>query len=97
MTINTVARPLPPPVHTSKPAEAAREPGANRAAEAGHAGSSTQISRAASQSTPGAGNTPVDTGRVAALKAAIAEGTYQVDPEQVARGMVEFESKLNGG
>jgi negative regulator of flagellin synthesis FlgM len=34
---------------------------------------------------------PIDTARVAELRAAIANGTYKVDPEQIARKMVDLD------
>lgn len=34
---------------------------------------------------------PIDTARVAELRAAIANGSYKVDPEQIARKMVDLD------
>jgi negative regulator of flagellin synthesis FlgM len=34
---------------------------------------------------------PVDTGRVAAIRAAIENGTYQVDPEAIAGRMIDLD------
>jgi negative regulator of flagellin synthesis FlgM len=36
----------------------------------------------------------VDNDRVSAIKAAIAEGSYKVDPSELANNMVNFEQKL---
>jgi negative regulator of flagellin synthesis FlgM len=37
----------------------------------------------------------VNAERVEALRAAIADGTYKVDPEKVAQNLIEFERQLN--
>ncbi|MGB4947791.1 MAG: flagellar biosynthesis anti-sigma factor FlgM [Candidatus Competibacter denitrificans] len=37
---------------------------------------------------------PIDHAKVAALREAINNGTYQVDPERIARKMSDFESAL---
>ena len=40
---------------------------------------------------------PVDTGKVAAIRAAIAEGRYPVDPEKIAARMLEIDLPLFDG
>jgi negative regulator of flagellin synthesis FlgM len=37
---------------------------------------------------------PVDAGKVAAIRAAIAEGRYPVDPEKIAQSMLELDLPL---
>jgi negative regulator of flagellin synthesis FlgM len=43
-----------------------------------------------------AAGAPVDADKVAAIRAAIAEGRYPVDPEKIARSMIELDL-LKGG
>ncbi len=40
---------------------------------------------------------PVDAGKVAAIRAAIAEGRYPVDPEKIAQSMIELDLPLFDG
>lgn len=37
----------------------------------------------------------IDYGRVAAVKKALAEGSYVIDPERIAKKMIEFEKPLS--
>lgn len=97
MAINNVGRALPLPTQPTKPAGPSKEADAGMgAAKAGAGAEMTKLSQAASQLAPQAGEPPVDAARVSALKAAIADGSYHVDPEQVARSMLDFEDQLNG-
>ena len=43
-----------------------------------------------------AGGPPVDSAKVASIRAAIAEGRYPVDPDKIARSMIELDL-LKGG
>ena len=40
---------------------------------------------------------PVDAGKIAAIRAAIAEGRYPVDPEKIAARMIELDLPLFDG
>jgi negative regulator of flagellin synthesis FlgM len=40
---------------------------------------------------------PVDAGKVAAIRAAIAEGRYPVDPDKIAESMLNVDLPLFGG
>ena len=40
---------------------------------------------------------PVDAGKVAAIRAAIAEGRYPVDPDKIAKSMIELDLMPQGG
>jgi negative regulator of flagellin synthesis FlgM len=40
---------------------------------------------------------PIDGAKVAAIRAAIAEGRYPVDPARIAAAMVEIDLPLSGG
>ncbi|MBY5922075.1 flagellar biosynthesis anti-sigma factor FlgM [Ferrimonas balearica] len=40
--------------------------------------------------------TGIDQGKVDAIKQAIAEGRYHVDPERLAQNITKFENELNG-
>ncbi len=44
-----------------------------------------------------AGESPVDSDRVNAMKSAIANGDYRVNAERVADKMIDFESELDKG
>ncbi len=50
-------------------------------------------SAAAAMAAAGA---PVDSGKVAAIRAAIAEGRYPVDPDKIARSMIELDLMPKG-
>lgn len=39
---------------------------------------------------------PVDAGKVAAIRAAIAEGRYPVDPDKIAQSMIDLDLPLKG-
>ena len=44
-----------------------------------------------------AAGAPVDAGKVAAIRAAIAEGRYPVDPDKIAKSMIELDLMPKGG
>ena len=44
-----------------------------------------------------AAGAPVDAGKVAAIRAAIAEGRYPVDPDKIAASMLSFDLPLFDG
>jgi negative regulator of flagellin synthesis FlgM len=67
---------------TSAPARAPGAPGAPGVAAEDKAAVSTSMGQIAGQGAP------VDTDRVAALKAAIAAGAYRADPRAIAAGMI---------
>jgi negative regulator of flagellin synthesis FlgM len=43
-----------------------------------------------------AAGAPVDSGKVAAIRAAIAEGRYPVDPDKIAKSMIELDLMPKG-
>lgn len=54
-------------------------------------GASSTVAEMASEGAP------VDAGKIAAIRAAIAEGRYPVDPEKIAARMVELDLPLFDG
>ena len=60
-------------------------------APAGNAGSEKSGAVASSVSEIVAGGPPVDSEKVAAIRAAIAEGRYPVDPEKIAERMIALD------
>ena len=60
-------------------------------APAGNAGSAKSGAVASSVSEIVAGGPPVDSDKVAAIRAAIAEGRYPVDPEKIAERMIALD------
>lgn len=67
---------------------------ADRAAPVGKAGSSPaprEVSGPWSLAAEMAAGAPVDSEKVAAIRAAIAEGRYPVDPEKIAARMIELD------
>jgi negative regulator of flagellin synthesis FlgM len=72
-----------PRVSLDRTAAAAKP--ATASAEGARAGAS--VSPAADMAAQGA---PVDSAKVAAIKAAIAEGRYPVDPAKIADAMIKF-------
>jgi negative regulator of flagellin synthesis FlgM len=66
-----------------------------RAAPAGRSASVAGAQPVSGASTPAgemaAAGAPVDADKVAAIRAAIAEGRYPVDPEKIARSMIELD------
>ena len=60
-------------------------------ASAGSAGSEKSAAVASSVSEIVAGGPPVDSDKVAAIRAAIAEGRYPVDPEKIAERMIALD------
>ncbi len=72
---------------------------AERSVEIGKVGEG--VSRAEGSATPvaamAAQGAPMDTAKVAAIRAAIAEGRYPVDPDRIAAAMVEIDLPLFDG
>jgi negative regulator of flagellin synthesis FlgM len=72
----------------------------DRAAPAGKSAPVAASQPVSGASTPAgemaAAGAPVDADKVAAIRAAIAEGRYPVDPEKIARSMIELDL-LKGG
>jgi negative regulator of flagellin synthesis FlgM len=67
------------------------------ASRAGSAAASPATSGAASfAGEMAAAGAPVDASKVAAIRAAIAEGRYPVDPEKIARSMIELDLMKDG-
>lgn len=66
----------------------------DRAAPAAKAASGSEDARVGAPATPAADmaaqGAPVDSAKVAAIKAAIAEGRYPVDPAKIADAMIAF-------
>jgi negative regulator of flagellin synthesis FlgM len=60
-------------------------------APAGNTGSAKSGAVASSVSEIVAGGPPVDSDKVAAIRAAIAEGRYPVDPEKIAERMIALD------
>ncbi len=71
-----------------------------RTSEAGKTASVSSAAVAAGPSSPAgemaAAGAPVDAEKVAAIRAAIAEGRYPVDPEKIARSMIELDLMKGG-
>ena len=68
-----------------------------QAAQAGDALSNRQVSGPASASSAmAAEGAPVDAGKVAAIRAAIAEGRYPVDPDKIAASMIALDLMPKG-
>ena len=67
----------------------------------GKSGDALSSSGASGASNPvaamAAEGAPVDNARVAAIRAAIAEGRYPVDPGKIARAMIEIDLPLFDG
>lgn len=71
---------------------------AGQAAPAGDALSDRSVAGPASASgAMAAEGAPVDSGKVAAIRAAIAEGRYPVDPDKIAASMVALDLMPKGG
>lgn len=71
---------------------------AGAAAKAGDAPVRRNVAGASSAAFEmAAAGAPVDSAKVAAVRAAIAEGRYPVDPEKIARSMIELDLMPNGG
>jgi negative regulator of flagellin synthesis FlgM len=58
---------------------------------AGESVTLTATARTLSAARGGAQDTPVDSARVADIKAALAEGRYEIDNQRLAQRMLEFE------
>ena len=70
---------------------------AGAAAKAGDASVGRNVARPSSAaSAMAAAGAPVDSGKIAAIRAAIAEGRYPVDPEKIARSMIELDLMPRG-
>ncbi|MGB0721564.1 MAG: flagellar biosynthesis anti-sigma factor FlgM [Gammaproteobacteria bacterium] len=105
MAINTIGRGVPPPPQGRK-SDASRPDGAGaevsarskpEASTAANGGAGMSASSLQGATAPTGGSTVmVDKARVEALAAAIADGSYKVEPEQVARAMLDFEARLGG-
>ena len=71
---------------------------AGQAAPAGDAVSDNQVSGAGGASRAmAAEGAPVNAEKVAAIRAAIAEGRYPVDPDKIAQSMIELDLMPKGG
>ncbi len=73
---------------------------ADRAAQLGKAGEGpSRVSEGATSavSAMAAEGAPVDSARIAAIRAAIAEGRYPVDPAKIAAAMVDIDLPLFDG
>ena len=73
----------------------------DRAGAAAKAGNATTQRNVAGPSSAAfdmaAAGAPVDSSKVAAIRAAIAEGRYPVDPEKIAKSMIELDLMPQGG
>ena len=79
------------------------EPGRGSVDRASEAGKSAAVDSAPAVSGPSspagemaAAGAPVDAEKVAAIRTAIAEGRYPVDPDRIARAMIELDL-IKGG
>lgn len=79
------------------------EPGRGSVGRASEAGKSAAVDSAPAVSGPSspagemaAAGAPVDAEKVAAIRTAIAEGRYPVDPDRIARAMIELDLVKGG-
>ncbi len=99
MAISNIGNGVPPTALTPKnktSAGVAHPQGAVSSSQGAkaHASSEYQPSGASASVIAGAGSPPVDMARIKSLSATIADGNYDVEPEQVATGIYNIELKL---
>lgn len=57
----------------------------------------TDSARALQQASRSSDASPIDTAKVERIRQALASGTYQVNPERIADGMLSMEQQMAGG